>query len=258
MINYLYETIRKSWVSDRDGGSKIMHDPTELISRAVQPILWLGIFGEALVRCARFRRAGSRICNSSHRAFSRNRLSSSPFFTVLYIIMDRDTGILQKLLVTPTPRLALSLGQDVVCWLTRSLPGSHRFYLRAHSRHSMHITFWSISWGDRYRSSRRGCLYRYFHDHRLHRKNTRTVHGHWAGHNASAILRLERNLSDFHHACLAPSRGEHKSTELYGGWLRSLMLPGGTGGVGIDIFILAAVALVISMISAWMYPKVVI
>lgn len=27
---------------------KLLHDPTELITRAVQPILWLGIFGEAL------------------------------------------------------------------------------------------------------------------------------------------------------------------------------------------------------------------
>jgi ABC-2 type transport system permease protein len=40
--------------------------------------------------------------------------------------------------------------------------------------------------------------------------------------------------------------------------LRSLMLTGTTAGVGLDILILAVVALGISMISAWMYPKVVI
>jgi ABC-2 type transport system permease protein len=40
--------------------------------------------------------------------------------------------------------------------------------------------------------------------------------------------------------------------------LRTLMLTNGSAGVGFDIFILAAVALVISVISAWMYPKVVI
>jgi len=40
--------------------------------------------------------------------------------------------------------------------------------------------------------------------------------------------------------------------------LRALMLTNTSAGVGFDIFILAAVALVISVISAWMYPKVVI
>jgi ABC-2 type transport system permease protein len=40
--------------------------------------------------------------------------------------------------------------------------------------------------------------------------------------------------------------------------LRSLMLTGTTAGVGLDILILAVVALGISIISAWMYPKVVI
>jgi len=34
-------------------------------------------------------------------------------FYGLYIIMDRDTGVLQKLLVTPTPRLALVWGKMI-------------------------------------------------------------------------------------------------------------------------------------------------
>ena len=40
--------------------------------------------------------------------------------------------------------------------------------------------------------------------------------------------------------------------------LRALMLTNSSTGVGVDILILAVVALGISMISAWMYPKVVI
>ena len=40
--------------------------------------------------------------------------------------------------------------------------------------------------------------------------------------------------------------------------LRILMLSGGFRGVGLDIGILAVVTLIISIISSWMYPKVVI
>jgi ABC-2 type transport system permease protein len=39
--------------------------------------------------------------------------------------------------------------------------------------------------------------------------------------------------------------------------LRVLMLPGAVGRVGFDIAVLAVAALLMSMLSAWMYPKVV-
>ena len=39
--------------------------------------------------------------------------------------------------------------------------------------------------------------------------------------------------------------------------LRTLMLSGGTTGVGFDMGVLAVVAFLISMVSAWFYPKVV-
>jgi ABC-type Na+ transport system ATPase subunit NatA len=52
---------------------------------------------------------------------------------------------------------------------------------------------------------------------------------------------------------LAPTAGE----ALVGG-LRALMLSGTLSGVGTDIGLLTLAAVIISVISAWMYPKVVI
>jgi len=40
--------------------------------------------------------------------------------------------------------------------------------------------------------------------------------------------------------------------------LRALMLSSGVSGVGFDIGVLAAATLIISLLSAWMYPKVVL
>jgi len=38
---------------------KLAHDPTELLTRAVQPILWLIVFGQVLARPGRSRPATS-------------------------------------------------------------------------------------------------------------------------------------------------------------------------------------------------------
>ena len=51
---------------------------------------------------------------------------------------------------------------------------------------------------------------------------------------------------------------DSQSVELYGGRASCAHVAGTTAGVGFDIVILAFVALDISTISAWMYPKVVI
>ncbi len=47
-MNYFLQVCKKSWVLGESEIRKLFHDPTELITRAIQPILWLGIFGEAL------------------------------------------------------------------------------------------------------------------------------------------------------------------------------------------------------------------
>ena len=90
---------------------KLHHDFTELLTRAVQPALWLLIFGEVLAQI---------------RAIPTGQLSYLDFMTpgilaqsVLFIaifygiavIWERDLGILHKMLASPAPRSALVLGK---------------------------------------------------------------------------------------------------------------------------------------------------
>lgn len=90
---------------------KLRHDSTELITRAVQPALWLLIFGEVM---------------TSVRAIPTGELSyldfmapgvlaqSVLFIAIFYgiaVIWERDLGILHKFLASPTPRAALVLGK---------------------------------------------------------------------------------------------------------------------------------------------------
>lgn len=90
---------------------KLSHDRTELFTRAIQPILWLGIFGTTFSRVRAIPTG-----DVSYLAFmSPGVIAQSGMFVAIFygiqIIWERDAGILAKLLVTPTPRVALAAGK---------------------------------------------------------------------------------------------------------------------------------------------------
>jgi ABC-2 type transport system permease protein len=90
---------------------KLRHDPTELVTRAVQPALWLLVFGEVFSRM-RVIPTG----NTPYMDFmAPGILAQSVLFIAIFygiaIIWERDLGILHKFLVSPTPRGALVLGK---------------------------------------------------------------------------------------------------------------------------------------------------
>lgn len=91
---------------------KLRHDPTELITRAVQPALWLLVFGEVMANVGAIKPPG----NLSYMAFlAPGILAQSVLFIAIFygiaVIWERDLGILHKFLVSPTPRQALVLGK---------------------------------------------------------------------------------------------------------------------------------------------------
>jgi len=90
---------------------KLRHDFTELITRALQPALWLLIFGPV------FSRSGAmHTGNIPYLDFiAPGILAQSVLFVAIFyginVIWERDLGIVQKFLVSPTPRAALVLGK---------------------------------------------------------------------------------------------------------------------------------------------------
>ncbi len=89
---------------------KLRHDPTELLSRAVQPALWLLVFGQV------FGRLRAQALGSNYKDFiAPGILAQSVLFIAIFygiaIIWERDLGIVHKFLVSPVPRTALVLGK---------------------------------------------------------------------------------------------------------------------------------------------------
>ncbi len=90
---------------------KLRHDFTELITRALQPALWLLIFGQVFARSGMMHTG-----NIPYLDFiAPGILAQSVLFVAIFyginVIWERDLGIVQKFLVSPTPRSALVLGK---------------------------------------------------------------------------------------------------------------------------------------------------
>jgi len=92
---------------------KLIHDPTELIMRAVQPILWLGIFGEAMSKIRAIPTDGFTYLQFITPGILTQSVTFVAVFYGLAIIWERDIGLLPKFLVTPTPRLAFVWGKMI-------------------------------------------------------------------------------------------------------------------------------------------------
>ncbi len=99
---------------------KLRHDYTELILRAVQPALWLLLFGQVLNRLREIPTGGIPYLDF----IAPGILAQSGLFVAIFygvsLIWERDLGITNKLLVSPTPRAALVLGKALSAGL-RSL-----------------------------------------------------------------------------------------------------------------------------------------
>jgi ABC-2 type transport system permease protein len=90
---------------------KLYHDPLELLTRAVQPVLWLMLFGEVMARVR-----GVAPGNVPYLDFlAAGILAQSALFVAIFYgisaIWERDLGVLQRYLVSPAPRSALVLGK---------------------------------------------------------------------------------------------------------------------------------------------------
>jgi ABC-2 type transport system permease protein len=92
---------------------KIWHDSSQVFIRAVQPVLWLLVFGQVF--------AAVRLLPTGNYDYIQfltpGVLAQSVIFVAIFygfnLVMDRDMGLLHKLLSTPIPRYSIVLGKTL-------------------------------------------------------------------------------------------------------------------------------------------------
>ncbi|HUP03834.1 MAG TPA: ABC transporter permease [Bryobacteraceae bacterium] len=248
--------VSKAYVLAEMETRKLLHDPTELISRAVQPILWLGIFGEALSKTRTLSTPGLSYLQFIAPGILTQSVVFVAIFYGLYVIMDRDTGVLQKLLVTPTPRISLvwgkmaaagvrGLSQAIIVYLFATVLGIH---LRVTPLTVGGVVVIVILGGS------------FFTGLSMIVAAIVKTRERFMGIGQVITLPLFFASSAIYPISIMPGWLQRVSNvnplSYMVDALRALMLDT-PGRVGLDMAVLAAAALAISLVSAWFYPKVV-
>jgi ABC-2 type transport system permease protein len=107
-LNRLREgTVAMGWAELR----KLRHDHLDILTRSVQPLLWLFIFGTAL----QHNRDLSGGAHDYRAYLAPGVMAQAALFIAIFfglgVIWERDVGQLQRLLATATPRLGIVLGK---------------------------------------------------------------------------------------------------------------------------------------------------
>ncbi len=91
---------------------KVFHDPSQVFIRAIQPLLWLVVFGEVMSKV--------RVLPTTNYTYLQfltpGVLAQSVIFMAIFfginLVWERDLGLLHKLLATPMPRYSIIVGKS--------------------------------------------------------------------------------------------------------------------------------------------------
>ncbi|HEY2290338.1 MAG TPA: ABC transporter permease [Thermoanaerobaculia bacterium] len=120
-MRWLRDLIYKTFVIAEMEVLRLRHDYTEVITRGVQPVLWLLLFGEVFSRARAIPTGGVPYLDFMAPGILAQSVLFVSIFYGIGIIWERDLGLTNKFLVSPTPRAALVLGKAVSAGV-RALP----------------------------------------------------------------------------------------------------------------------------------------
>ena len=110
--------------------AKLRHDPSDILTRAIQPAIWLVLFGEVMTQVRGITTGGVRYLDFLAPGILAQSVLFAAIFYGISVIWERDLGVLHRYMVSPAPRSALVLGKGVAAGL-RGLTQSVAVYLLA-------------------------------------------------------------------------------------------------------------------------------
>jgi len=91
---------------------RLRHDPIEIFTRAIQPVLWVIVFGSVMAKVRAFPGVGDYVTFIAPGVI----MQSATFIALAYGIMlvfEREAGLLKRLLTVPISRVAIVLGRSL-------------------------------------------------------------------------------------------------------------------------------------------------
>jgi ABC-2 type transport system permease protein len=238
---------------------KLRHDPTELVTRAIQPALWLLVFGQVFTRTRAIPTGSTRYLDFLTPGILAQSVLFIAIFSGIATIWERDLGLLHKLLVSPTPRSALVLGKALAAGV-RGLSQAVIIYALAALLHVrinwnplallgvLAVVLLGASLFSAF-SLIIACLVK-TRERFMGIGQVLTMPLFFASNAIYPISLMPRWLQVISHA-------NPLTYEVDG--LRGLMLPGGASafGLGADLAVLLAITGLLVVVGGWVYPRVV-
>jgi ABC-2 type transport system permease protein len=249
--------VEKTLVITELEARRLGHDPTELITRAVQPALWLLIFGQVFTRTRAIPTGGLRYIDFMAPGILAQSVLFIAIFYGIAVIWERDLGILQKFLVSPIPRTALVLGralsagirglsQAVIVYVLALLLGVHINWNPAALLGVVVAVILGAS---------------FFATFSLIIAALVKTRERFMGIGQVLTMPLFFASNAIYPISIMPlwlrvvSRANPLTYEVDA--LRALMLPGVTGSLGLDFIVLATATAALTIIGGRLYPRVV-
>lgn len=92
---------------------KLLRDPADLLTRSIQPVLWLLVFGNVFSRLRAVPTGPLSYLDFMTPGIVAQGVLFLGIFSGIGVIWERDFGVTQKLLASPAPRIALVLGKAI-------------------------------------------------------------------------------------------------------------------------------------------------
>jgi ABC-2 type transport system permease protein len=109
---------------------KLRHDATDLVTRAIQPVLWLLVFGEVFTRVRAIPTGNVSYLEFMSPGILAQSILFLSIFTGIAVVWERDLGVIHKFLASPAPRGSLVLGKALATGL-KALPQAVVIYILA-------------------------------------------------------------------------------------------------------------------------------
>ncbi len=256
VVNFLGKTFVIAELEIR----KLRHEPTDLLTRAVQPVLWLLIFGQVMSRVRAIPTGGVSYLEFMAPGILAQSVLFISIFYGIAIIWERDLGIVHKFLASPVPRSALVLGKSLSAGI-RGLTQAVIIYVLALVL-GVHVSSSPLALGGVLLAVMLGAAL--FSTFSLIIACIVKTRERFMGIGQVMTMPLFFASNAIYPVSLMPgwlqaiSRANPLTYEVDA--LRTLMLQGGvsTYGVGLDFGVLLLAAAVLVVIASRLYPRVVV
>lgn len=89
---------------------RTLHDPSEVITRAVQPILWIAIFGSIMAKMKAFPSIDDYVTFITPGVILQSATMTALSYGIM-LVFERESGILKRLISSPAKRISIVAGR---------------------------------------------------------------------------------------------------------------------------------------------------